>query len=87
VQKEVDLVLDLVKADITGDISVEVTDKFLINPTIKVNLGGVKAYVEVELEASAAVNTTVELVASPKLSLVVGGDRPSLYAGQCANAP
>jgi len=60
-----------VKADIAGDISVEVTDKFLIDPTIKIDLGGVKVYLEVDLEASAAVSTSVELLASERLALAV----------------
>jgi hypothetical protein len=71
VQKEIDLVLGLAKADIAGAISVEVTDKFLIDPTIKINLGGVKVYLEVDLEASAAVSTSVELLASTRLDLAV----------------
>ena len=74
VQKEVDLVLGLVKADIAGDISVAVTDNFLIDPTVKIDLGGVKVYLEVDLEASAAVSTSVELLASERLALAVGWD-------------
>ncbi|KAH8901926.1 hypothetical protein BR93DRAFT_982561 [Coniochaeta sp. PMI_546] len=73
VQKEVTLGLALPKASISGDISVEVTDKFLIDPTIKINLGGVKVYLEVDLEASAAVSTSVELFASPRLDLTIPG--------------
>lgn len=78
VQKEVTLGLALPKASLAGDISVEVTDKFLIDPTIKVNLGGVKVYLEVDLEASAAVSTTVELLASPRIDLAVGSVVPCI---------
>ncbi|OIW23026.1 hypothetical protein CONLIGDRAFT_650131 [Coniochaeta ligniaria NRRL 30616] len=73
VQKEVTLGLALPKATISGDVSIEVTDKFLIDPTIKINLGGVKVYLEVDLEASAAVSTSVELFASPKLDIDIPG--------------
>jgi hypothetical protein len=63
--------LALPHAQIFGDVSVEVSDKFLIDPTIRVNLGGAKVYLEVDLEASAAVSQSVELFASPRLNLAV----------------
>jgi len=71
VQKEVTLGLTLPKATIVGDISVAVSDAFLVAPTIKVNLAGVQVYLEVDIEASAAVSTSVELFASSKLDIAV----------------
>ena len=71
VQAEVHLGLALPQATIAGSVSVEVTDTFLIDPTIKINLGGVQVYLEVDLEASAAVSTSVELFASSRLDLAV----------------
>lgn len=85
-QKEVDLLLGLAKADIAGAVSVEVTDQFLVDPTVQVNLGGVQVYLEVDLEASAGLSTSVELLASDKLDLDVsfpGSVPPMGYA--CAD--
>lgn len=67
------LALSLPEAAISGSITLEVEDSFLIAPVIKVNLGGVKAYVSVALNASAAVYESIELVASDALSLTIPG--------------
>lgn len=46
---------------------------FLIAPTVRVNLGGVKVAVELDLKASAAVQQSVELFASPALQVDIPG--------------
>lgn len=59
------------QAAVSGEVSVDVSDKFLVDPTLRVNLGGVTAYVELDLSASAAVSQSVEITASEKLDLAV----------------
>lgn len=57
----------------SGDIQVAMLDKFLAEPTVRLDLGGVEAYFEVEIAASASLYQTVELVTSGKLDLGVPG--------------
>ncbi|VUC33931.1 unnamed protein product [Clonostachys rosea] len=63
--------LDLIlkEAQISGDVSLKALDNFLAEPTVRLNLAGIKAYVEIDLSASAAVFQTVELFASKELSV------------------
>ncbi|KAJ3500136.1 hypothetical protein NM208_g17215 [Fusarium decemcellulare] len=53
---------------------------FLKEPKIRVSLGGISAYVELDLSASAAVHQSVELFASPKLQIAVPGLESELGA-------
>lgn len=46
---------------------------FLIAPTVRINLGGVKIALELNLKASAAVQQSVELFASPALDIEIPG--------------
>ncbi|KAL8408340.1 hypothetical protein RB594_006950 [Gaeumannomyces avenae] len=61
------------KAAMSGDIQVAMMDKFLAEPTVRLDLGGLEAYFEVEIDASASLYQTVELMASGKLDLGVPG--------------
>ncbi|TPX09100.1 uncharacterized protein E0L32_001637 [Thyridium curvatum] len=73
VDANVNLGLSLPKAAIAGDIAIELGADFLLAPTIKVLLGGVKAYVEVDVAATAGVFQSIELVSSEKLKIAVPG--------------
>ncbi len=64
----------------SGAIEIGVTEQFLDEPTIAVHLGGLKAYFELDLAASAGVSESIELVASEKLSLAVGSSQLSTLA-------
>ncbi|KAL8297953.1 hypothetical protein RB597_007062 [Gaeumannomyces tritici] len=65
--------LHMPKAAMSGDIQVAMMDKFLAEPTVRLDLGGLEAYFEVEIDASASLYQTVELMASGKLDLGVPG--------------
>ncbi|KAL8382232.1 hypothetical protein RB595_006154 [Gaeumannomyces hyphopodioides] len=65
--------LHLPKAAVSGDIQVAMMDKFLAEPTVRLDLGGLEAYFEVEIDASASLYQTVELMASGRLDLGVPG--------------
>ncbi|RGP73123.1 hypothetical protein FLONG3_6439 [Fusarium longipes] len=65
--------LNLPKAQIQGDATLELVKDFLQEPRVRVGLGGVKAYVEVDISASAAVHESIELFASPALDLEIPG--------------
>ncbi|SPJ82582.1 uncharacterized protein FTOL_09987 [Fusarium torulosum] len=69
----VHLGLNLPKAQISGDAKLELVKGFLQEPRIRVGLGGVKAYVEIDISASAAVHESIELFASPALNLEIPG--------------
>ncbi|CAJ0543468.1 Ff.00g037660.m01.CDS01 [Fusarium sp. VM40] len=69
----VHLGLNLPKAQISGDAKLELVKDFLQEPRIRVGLGGVKAYVEIDISASAAVHESIELFASSALSLEIPG--------------
>lgn len=72
-QAAVYLDLRLPKAALSGSVSIEPTADFLLDGTIKVNLGGVKLYVELDLSASAGVAQSVELMTSDELKLQIPG--------------
>ncbi|KAJ4258016.1 hypothetical protein NW762_008153 [Fusarium torreyae] len=65
--------LNLPKAQISGDAKLELVKDFLKEPRVRVGLGGIKAYVEVDISASAAVHESIELFASPALDLEIPG--------------
>ncbi|KAL4731830.1 hypothetical protein ACLX1H_000822 [Fusarium chlamydosporum] len=65
--------LNLPKAQIEGDATLELVKGFLQEPRVRIGLGGVKAYVEVDISASAAVHESIELFASPALELEIPG--------------
>ncbi|RSL58221.1 hypothetical protein CEP54_007867 [Fusarium duplospermum] len=69
----INLGLNLPKAQISGDVELELVKGFLQEPRIRVGLGGVKAYIEVDISASAAVHEAIELFASPALQLEIPG--------------
>ncbi|KAF4990843.1 hypothetical protein FGRMN_8224 [Fusarium graminum] len=69
----VHLGLNLPKAQISGDVQLDLVKDFLQEPRIRVGLGGVKAYVEIDISASAAVHESIELFASPALDLEIPG--------------
>ncbi|KAI6778144.1 uncharacterized protein J7T54_007190 [Emericellopsis cladophorae] len=64
--------LNLKEAQLEGDISIQALEDFAKDSTLRLDLAGVKAYFELDLSASAAVYQTVELVASPELSVDAG---------------
>ncbi|KAG9253979.1 uncharacterized protein F5Z01DRAFT_636645 [Emericellopsis atlantica] len=64
--------LNLKEAQVEGDISIQALEDFVKEPTLRLDLAGVKAYFELDLSASAAVYQTVELVSSPELSVDAG---------------
>ncbi|KFH41602.1 hypothetical protein ACRE_076810 [Hapsidospora chrysogenum ATCC 11550] len=68
----VELDLSLVEAQVEGNINIGALDDFLAEPTLRLNLAGVKAYVELDISASAGVYQSVELVASPELEVDTG---------------
>ena len=65
--------LHLPKAQIEGDATIDLVKDFLQEPRVRIGLGGVKAYVEVDISASAAVHESIELVASPALDIEIPG--------------
>jgi hypothetical protein len=69
----ISLGLHLPQASIQGSVHVAVSQTFLTEQTLVVSLGGLKAYVEVALAASASVSEAVELAASEQLSIAVPG--------------
>jgi hypothetical protein len=71
VQDAVQLGLRLPQAALSGSIAVSVTDSFLISPLLKVDLGGVKVYLELDVSATAGVSESLELFASPELKVSV----------------
>lgn len=68
----INLGLNIKEAQIEGDISIEALEDFLKEPSLRLDLAGVKAYVELDISADAAVFQTVELVASPALNVDAG---------------
>ncbi|KPM36700.1 hypothetical protein AK830_g9845 [Neonectria ditissima] len=73
VSAAISLGLHLPKAQITGDISLELLTGFLTEPKIRVSLADITAYVEVDISASAAVHESIELFASPALEIGIPG--------------
>ncbi|KAK7414958.1 hypothetical protein QQX98_006283 [Neonectria punicea] len=69
----ISLGLHLPKAQINGDVTIELLNGFLSEPKIRVGLAGVSAYIEVDISASAAVHESVELFASPALEIGIPG--------------
>ncbi|KAI8652132.1 hypothetical protein NCS56_01430600 [Fusarium sp. Ph1] len=65
--------LHLPKAQISGDVELKLVKGFLEEPRVRVGLGGVKAYIEIDISASAAVHEAIELFASPALELEIPG--------------
>lgn len=61
--------VSLKEAQVEGSIDLGSVTDFLKDPTIRLDLATVKAYVELDLSASAAIFQTVELIASPELKV------------------
>ncbi|ERT01140.1 uncharacterized protein SPSK_07285 [Sporothrix schenckii 1099-18] len=69
----VNLHLGLPNAHITGNVDVELNANFILEPTVIINLGGVEAYIELDVKADAKVFEAAELVTSGKLSIDIPG--------------
>ncbi|CAK7200063.1 hypothetical protein SEUCBS139899_002751 [Sporothrix eucalyptigena] len=69
----VNLHLALPNAVLSGDVNVELNSNFILEPTITINLGGVKAYIELDVKADAKVFEAAELVTSGQLSIDIPG--------------
>ncbi|KAF5661256.1 large-conductance mechanosensitive channel protein [Fusarium circinatum] len=69
----VNLGLNLPSCQITGDIGFACGADFLTTPNVRVGLGGISAYIEIDLSASAAVHQSVELFTAPKLGIAIPG--------------
>ncbi|KAF4455808.1 hypothetical protein F53441_2007 [Fusarium austroafricanum] len=69
----VNLGLNLPACQITGNIGFACGADFLKTPEVRVGLGGISAYVEIDLSASAAVHQSVELFAAPKIGVAIPG--------------
>ncbi|KAF5642173.1 hypothetical protein F25303_6593 [Fusarium sp. NRRL 25303] len=65
--------LNLPNAQIEGDATLELVKDFLTEPRVRIGLGAIKAYVELDISASAAVHESIELFASAALELEVPG--------------
>ncbi|KAF5700730.1 hypothetical protein FGLOB1_10610 [Fusarium globosum] len=65
--------LNLPNAQIEGDATLELVKGFLQEPRVRIGLGAIKAYVELDISASAAVHESIELFASSALQLEVPG--------------
>ncbi|SCO21722.1 uncharacterized protein FFE2_15010 [Fusarium fujikuroi] len=65
--------LNLPNAQIEGDATLELVKDFLKEPRVRIGLGAIKAYVELDISASAAVHESIELFASSALQLEVPG--------------
>ncbi|KAL1898225.1 hypothetical protein Sste5346_003631 [Sporothrix stenoceras] len=69
----VNLHLGLPNAHLTGNVDVELNANFILQPTVIINLGGVQAYIELDVKADAKVFEAAELVTSGKLSIDIPG--------------
>ncbi|PNP76041.1 hypothetical protein FNYG_10599 [Fusarium nygamai] len=65
--------LNLPNAQIEGEATLELVKGFLQEPRVRIGLGAIKAYVELDISASAAVHESIELFASSALQLEVPG--------------
>ncbi|KAF4436119.1 hypothetical protein FACUT_6691 [Fusarium acutatum] len=65
--------LNLPNAQIEGEATLELVKDFLKEPRVRIGLGAIKAYVELDISASAAVHESIELFASSALQLEVPG--------------
>ncbi|KAL9561990.1 hypothetical protein ACKAV7_013913 [Fusarium commune] len=65
--------LNLPNAQIEGDATLELVKDFLKEPRVRIGLGAIKAYVELDISASAAVHESIELFASSALQLEIPG--------------
>ncbi|KAF5630104.1 hypothetical protein F52700_7462 [Fusarium sp. NRRL 52700] len=65
--------LNLPNAQIEGEATLELVEGFLKEPRVRIGLAAIKAYVELDISASAAVHESIELFASSALQLEVPG--------------
>ncbi|KAF5641458.1 uncharacterized protein FTJAE_4110 [Fusarium tjaetaba] len=65
--------LNLPNAQIEGEATLELVKDFLTEPRVRIGLGAIKAYLELDISASAAVHESIELFASSALQLEVPG--------------
>lgn len=69
----IQLGLALTEGAFAGSIDLNIEDGFLLNPTVKVDLGGIQTYLKVALDATAGVSESVELMSNLDLELAVPG--------------
>ncbi|KAG8168046.1 hypothetical protein KVR01_003735 [Diaporthe batatas] len=69
----IQLGLALTEGAFAGSIDLAVEADFLLNPIVKVDLGGVQTYLKVALDATAGVSESVELMSDLSLELAVPG--------------
>ncbi|KAH8750848.1 hypothetical protein F5883DRAFT_652215 [Diaporthe sp. PMI_573] len=69
----IQLGLALTEGAFAGSIDLGVEDDFLLNPVVKVDLGGVQTYLKLALDATAGVSESVELMSDLSLELAVPG--------------
>src|SRR5687767_3350396 len=69
VSADVSLDLRLIQAAVAGEVGIDVSAKFLQKPALRLSLAGVKAFVQLDLSASASIYESVELFATPELSV------------------
>ena len=72
-QAGVNLGLSLPEAAVSGAISIELNGGFLTEQVMRVQLGGVQAYFEIDVAASAGIYESIELAASETLALSIPG--------------
>lgn len=72
--------LNLPICQISGGVGFQCVTNFLEEPKIRLGLGGISAYVEIDIAASAAIHQSVEIFAAPELEIAVPGLKASLGA-------
>ena len=70
-QDVIHLGLRLPKASISGSISASVSEAFLTESLVTIDLSGLKIYLETDFSTSAGVSESVELFASEQLAISV----------------
>lgn len=69
----IQLGLALTEGAFAGSIDLGVEDDFLLNPVVKIDLGGIQTYLKVALDATAGVSESVELMSDLSLEIAVPG--------------
>lgn len=68
----ISLGLHVTEAQVEGKIDVSALKDFVKEPTLRLDLAGIKAYFELDISASAAVYESIQLVASSELEVDAG---------------
>ena len=85
VQQPIQLGVRLPQAAVAGSVGVSVLDSFLLDPILKMDLSGIKIYLELDLSTSAGVYESIELVASEKLRIAVSRSKHPWIWGHRSN--